>query len=139
MPQGTLYTLSISNIDDPQIAHVKHKLFIVRSAKNADSLLKRGWVIVPQLSPNEKIFYMYLDLKKKGQWNQNTFDNKYTPAFLFQMQYEPEMRSALNRVRSILQSGEDVAVACYCPDFELCHRSLVASAFAQRGYTVSEL
>lgn len=139
MSKGTLYTISVTNSGDDRIAHVKHKYLIVRSAKNAESLYAKGWVQVPQLSPSSNLFYSYLDLKKKGLWNQDAFDTIYTPNFLNQMKTDNIMRDALNRVLALLRNGEDVVFACYCPEYNLCHRSILGSAYKQRNYNVIEL
>lgn len=78
---------------------------------------------VPLLSPSEKLWYHFLDLRDKGQWNEGTFMNDYAPTFLREM-LQPEPYAKLRELHEKTKT-KAVLCACYCSDENICHRRLV--------------
>ncbi len=78
---------------------------------------------VPLLSPSKGLWYHYLDLKKAGNWNRDTFMTDYAPKFLNEM-LQPEAYAKLKELHERTKS-ETILCACYCADEDLCHRKLV--------------
>lgn len=78
---------------------------------------------VPLLAPSKQLWYHYLDLKKAGCWNRETFMGDYAPKFLNEM-LQPEAHAKL---RELCDKTKTMSIlcACYCTDEDLCHRSLV--------------
>lgn len=136
--KGKLYLLNVNNMYAPEIAHIKNKLFIVRSCKNPSYYKSRGWTIAPELSPSPALFIRYLAFKKALNWNMNTFNNIYVPEFKKQMKIDLAMIKGLNDVLGILSMGYDVAFMCYCDGIK-CHRFILGDAYAERGYEVIKL
>lgn len=106
---------------------------IMRSVKN-----KSDWLIhVPALSPSKELFFKYLNLKKKGQWNEDTFQKIYVPEFLYGIKANMDgSRDLLNRVYKMDKNGESVAMGCVCTIEEMCHRSIVAGLLQGAGCNV---
>lgn len=102
---------------------------IVRSMKNPSAWIKQ----VPELSPSKELFFKYLDLKKKGQWGQDAFDNIYVPQFLHEMR--TQSYDMLNKVYMLDKNGADISMACFCTS-ELCHRYVVAGLLQGAGCNV---
>lgn len=133
---GKLYLVDVKHMNRVPYT-VVNKYFIVRSCRNSDSYTRKGWYIMPQLSPSPNLFTLYLDLKQRGEWDIYTFTNVYTPRFLEQMKTDNVMRNTLNNIKAILDTGNDVAFMCYCDSF--CHRFILGSEFEKRGYSVINL
>lgn len=121
--------IRIVNIRDLKQEDGTESWAIVRSMKNPSSWIKH----VPELSPSKELFYRYLDLKKKGQWNQAAFDNIYVPQFLYEMR--TQSYDMLNKVYLLDKNGADISMACFCTG-GLCHRYIVAGLLQGAGCSV---
>lgn len=121
--------IRIVNIRDLRQNDGSESWAIVRSFKNQSSWIKH----VPELSPSRDLFCKYLDMKNKGQWNQNAFDNIYVPQFLHEMR--TISYDMLNKVYIMDKNGADISMACFCPG-ELCHRYIVAGLLQGAGCNV---
>ena len=97
---------------------------IVRSMKNPIAGIEQLSI----LSPSTDLFWKYLDLKKAGKWNKESFDAIYTPAFLKQM--EGTLEQSKCKELTERSKTEDIVLCCYCTD--LCHRFLVADILKNR-------
>ncbi len=84
---------------------------------------------VPLLSPSQKLWYHYLDLKKAGKWDEQAFREDYTPKFLEEM-LQPEPYAKLQELEELTRD-QSVLAACYCTNEDLCHRSLVRLIISQ--------
>lgn len=105
---------------------------IVRSMKTSNANIKQ----VQILSPSYALFKTYLDLKNAGNWNQETFNNIYKPQFLKEMQ-NPQAQQMLDELCRIDKAGYKICLVCFCDDYSLCHRSLVAELLIAKGCNVT--
>lgn len=107
------------------IRNVNYKVYdkvwaIVRSLKNPGKMKH-----IPELSLSWNLFKKYLQLQDSGWWSTETFRNIYVPTFLREMQ-TAAARKKLNELVWLDRHGGRIALACFCPDEEKCHRSIVA-------------
>lgn len=84
-----------------------------------------GVIQLPELSPSTNLFYKYLNMKKDGNWNIDSFKNIYVPWFLREMK-QPQAINALNKIWNSAKT-KDIVLACYCDKETLCHRSIVGA------------
>lgn len=89
------------------------------------------------LSPNTNTFWEFLRLQKTGQWNKETFDNWYTPAFLVQIQNDEAAKEMLRDLIHMDKQGKDIVLACFCSNSNMCHRSIIAGILAENGANVN--
>lgn len=96
---------------------------IVRSLKSTPYVPNTQVFHVPALSPSPDLFNKYLTWRDNGEWNEDTFQNKYVPQFLYEM-YTYEAQQALN---TLIEHGKThkILLVCYCKDESMCHRSIV--------------
>lgn len=104
---------------------------IVRSMRNPSEWLRQMDV----LSPSRDLFFEYRRLEREGRWDADAFRNVYVPRFLREMR-SPEARDALNQLYAADRSGRSIALACFCRDERLCHRSVVAGLLQGAGADV---
>lgn len=78
---------------------------------------------VPELSPSPKLFYSYLNWRKAGHWNKDTFERWYKPQFLQDMQ-STEAQKKLHELKNKAKN-KNILICCFCTDESLCHRSIV--------------
>ena len=104
---------------------------IVRSMKTSNANIKQ----VQILSPSYNLFKTYLDLKNAGNWNQETFDNIYKPQFLKEMQ-NLQAQQMLDELCRLDKLDKKICLVCFCDDYLLCHRSLVAELLIAKGCNV---
>lgn len=110
------------------------KWAIVRALKSPI----QGFLHVPALSPNWDLFRTYRELAAAGQWDRQAFETIYTPRFLNQIAQDPAAQSFLDQLVRLDREGKTIALACFCKDKNLCHRSLVAQLLHERGCQVIE-
>lgn len=90
---------------------------------------------VPALAPSPDLFHKYLDLRKEGHWNRETFEEVYVPQFLRELKANSKAAQWLNRLYLMDRHGKNIALTCYCTDETLCHRSILAGLLAGAGCT----
>lgn len=78
---------------------------------------------VPQLSPSWDLFKDYLSWSKLNLWNKQCFMEHYVPRFLEEMKTQ-EARDILNSLY-FKARDKNILLVCFCPNEELCHRSIV--------------
>lgn len=105
---------------------------IVRSMKNP----VQGVEQKAALSPSGSLLGKYLDLKKTGNWNYNTFQTVYVPTFLQEIKSSREAKDLLNALVKAERQNKHVALGCFCSDERLCHRSIIAGLLQGVGCTV---
>lgn len=105
---------------------------IVRSMKQPSSWIKQ----VTALSPEKSIFWHYLDSKKAGNWNANTFATDYVPAFISQLRNDPEAINMLNTLYQLDKAGKNICLVCFCTDETMCHRSIIAGLLQAVGCNI---
>ena len=65
-------------------------------------------------------------LKNAGKWHEGTFREIYVPKFIREIRYSQEAADMLNLLVKKDREGANIALACFCPDEALCHRSIIA-------------
>ena len=122
----------VGKLNDYRILHEQwdEKWAIVRSYKHASTAFKQ----VTVLSPSTDLFYMYRDMVDKKTWEQATFKRDYVPNFLKQM-HGPEEVAKLNELYN-LSKTKKIALACFCSDEDMCHRSIIAGLLSGAGANV---
>jgi len=90
----------------------------------------------PALAPSPDLYGRFInewkDMPDKEWWN------AYKDQFQKELQME-EKREALESLRSLVESGNVVALVCFCRDGRYCHRTLVGDSLKQRyGIRVEE-
>ena len=119
--------LTVCSLDDFNSHESDYNFLIVRSLLyNVPNVTQ-----YEGLSPSLKLFTETLDAKKI---NKNWFDS-FSKKFLKEMQ-TPEYQASRFMIEELLNENYDVTLMCYCKDYNLCHRSLVAKDFENRGYQV---
>lgn len=112
---------------------------IVRSIasleKNKSSILQHAEQVA-DLSPSKNLFYQYLNWQKSGCWNQRTFDDIYKPTFLNEIENNPAAQSWLDRICAENAENKNIALLCFCPDENLCHRKIVGNILRSKGCNV---
>jgi len=88
------------------------------------------------LSPSKDLFFWYRRMEKAGKWNRHAFDDEYVPRFLAEISSNPAARRTLNDLIRRSRDGEHIALACYCGNESMCHRSIVAGLFSGTGVDV---
>ena len=106
---------------------------IVRYMKHPSPWMKQ----VPALSPSPELFAEYRRLLNAGQWNAGAFQDVYVPTFLRQLKHD---RTALALLDSLYQAdlrdNKRIALVCFCPHEDMCHRSIVAGLLQGVGCRV---
>lgn len=106
---------------------------IVRSFKNSSPWIKQ----VADLSPSSALFRQYNNIwKPNGEWNRDTFQQKYTPTFLRQIAQDPKAIALLNELWRKDKEGKTIGLVCFCTDETMCHRSIIAGILQGVGCNV---
>ena len=112
---------------------------IVRSVssleKRKDEILNFA-EILPVLSPGQDLFHKYLGWSKSGEWNTETFEKLYRPAFLSQISADTEALSWLQYFSKV-SAVKNIALLCFCKDKDTCHRKIVGELIQARTGIVS--
>lgn len=88
------------------------------------------------LSPSTNLFYKYLNLQKQGHWNEQTFNDIYVPDFLAQIRNDKNALQVLTNLVAKDKAGSDIALACFCSNETLCHRSIIAGMLYNMGAAI---
>lgn len=124
--------IQITNIRNMNPKAYDKAYVIVRSLKTPISYAEQLSV----LSPNTTIFYEFLKFKKNGQWNQKTFDEWYTPAFVNQIKQDTNAKQTLKNILQMDKQGLNIVLACFCTDPNMCHRNIIAGILKENGGNV---
>lgn len=110
---------------------------VVRSLGTASGLLSQSHIVhVPELSPEWPLFFSYRRWAKNGEWNLDTFRNRYVPVFL-----EGAKKFGFQKAWERLKeegATKDICLACFCPDEALCHRSILGAMACKEGIPVED-
>lgn len=124
--------ITVTNIRNMHPTRYHYAFAIVRSLKKRIPYVTQ----LQALSPSPQIFYKYLRLQKEGKWNQATFDDWYTKAFLHQLSQNTVAQDTLRHILRLDKEGENIVLACFCSDANMCHRTIIASILAENGADV---
>ena len=122
--------ITVTNIRNVDHTAYDEVWAIVRSLKNPGKMKH-----VPELSPSWVLFRRYLDLRNTGRWNTEAFQGIYVPTFLEEMQ-TATARKKLNELVWLDRRGRCSALACFCPDEDTCHRSIIAGILQHVGIEI---
>ena len=102
-------------------------LAIVRNpGKFGDYIAKTDGVHwIPTLSPSQNLMRRVDFLKKSGEWNQDKFAS-FALEFVKEIAKSEKAKEMLNRIYKASENGWKIALACFCGDEDMCHRSIVA-------------
>lgn len=90
---------------------------------------------VPELAPSKQLFARYMK-EWKGK-RPEEYWSMYVEAFERELKTEEKLE-ALRELWKLSSQGLTVALLCYCPKPEYCHRSLVGNFLRSFGVTVEE-
>lgn len=75
-------------------------------------------------------------LKNAGKWRESSFRDIYVPQFLQEARHSQETANLLNLMWQKDHDGANIALACFCPDETLCHRSIIAGLLQGAGANI---
>jgi uncharacterized protein YeaO (DUF488 family) len=91
---------------------------------DADNL----WVVT-SLSPSKELLLKY---KEDLDWE------SFKETFIDEMNSKPEAIEMLSRIETYLKQEKDIYFICFEKDYNVCHRSLIAMIFKDKGYVWKE-
>lgn len=103
--------------------------------RNYELLMQPNVKVIRDLSPSKDLFSFYLGSKRRGDWNMDTFLQKYVPAFLNYINCE-DGRDRLNELWRLDKVKKSVLIVCSCQNESMCHRSILAGILASVGCDV---
>ena len=122
--EGTLRSIRVRDTD-AVIARGWHVILIARHPGPLQKLVDDGRLEhIPALSPSSELVKKVAEMKKRGEWNKENFQNYFVSDFLEETESE-EFCNALNNLFIRVKKGENIALTCFCGDAEMCHRSIV--------------
>ena len=125
--------LLVTSIRDPKLFQKDHVLATVRKIMKPNAKFEPH----SECSPSQKLLYTYLDLKKQGNWNQETFNTIYLPQYLKEQAMNP---TALATMANLLfKDTSNMGAFCYCGNESLCHRSILGGILQGNGKPVEGL
>lgn len=122
----------ITNIREIGRVDADSRFAVVRSLKQPID----GVVQISTLAPSWDLMRTYFGLRDAGKWNKESFRSIYVPQFLTEMK-RPAARTALNELYLMDKADKRVALACFCTNETLCHRSILAGLLQGAGCNVS--
>ena len=91
---------------------------------------------IPELSPAMETFDLYLRRRSEGNWNKDVFVSEYLPSFLDDLLASEQAQCLMEKLRKSSEEGERIALACFCTDETICHRSIVSGILQGMGCQV---
>ena len=105
---------------------------IVRSLKSRSDWIKQ----VTDLSPSPELFSTYRTLVNTNSWDINSYRNLYVSRFILDLQTNPTAREKLAYLYDQDRLGKKICLVCFCPDEEMCHRSIIGGILQGSGCNV---
>lgn len=124
--------ININSIEEVRVEDFDEAWAIVRKLKSNPDNFRQ----VEDLSPSLELLNRYLELKENGEWNEETFNKVYVPAFLKELRDNPKAWELLNDLYRRDLNGEKICLACFCIDEQICHRSIIAGILQGMGADV---
>lgn len=126
-----------------QVTNIKNLRSLTRNPGTAAYAIVRsltypvpGATQMDVLSPSRDLFFWYRRMVNAGKWNKRAFDEEYVPRFLKEIKSSPAAKAALEDISRRSRNGETIALACFCADESMCHRSIIAGILAGAGADV---
>lgn len=117
-----LYTGSFKDVDPDKYDQI---WIIVRRLANNFKNPKNNIFYVYELAPSRGLLNDAVIAKRRKEFNEDYFKNTYTPRFMNEM-LKPVSKAKLQKLAE-LSKTQDILIACYCTEENLCHRSIVKS------------
>lgn len=92
-------------------------------------------VVHAELSPEQDLFRAYRERAKPGCWNRSAFDSFYVPHFLTDLSENQVGLSLLQDLKE-QSSDQEIALACFCEDESMCHRSIIGGILLNMGASI---
>ena len=127
MRKGKLYTSNFSKWDRSigiKISIARKHLFWVYNIISDDNYM---WF--KDLAPEDKLLKEY----KNG----TITEEEYTK--IYKKQVFNKNNEQYNKLKEILDSGQNVTIHCYCGKDKFCHRYILGNYFKKLGYEVEEI
>ncbi|WJZ23640.1 hypothetical protein LIS04_212 [Listeria phage LIS04] len=131
--QGKFYCTCFSRAKNYKEIPIQLKMLGVRFKKFN---LPPDWSHSSALSPSPQLWKEFQELKNRGIWNQDTFIEFYQPRFNIEMTNSEEARRDFEFIIWHLRNGHNVLFSCYCNDFRVCHRSIIAHYVSNLGFEI---
>ena len=110
-----------------EITKIRADIKIVGTIKKVD--LYPGMVWVKQMGPDLKLFNMFQTWQNQGLWP--TKWDEYEDHFKVLM--NGPMKFYLDLLIQRLREDKNVAFACFCPNYRICHRSIIGRYVETKG------
>jgi len=96
----------------------------------------KGVKKVTSLAPSPTLYHEYIN-----HWK-DTEPQSWWP--IYQARFEEELntrekREALIQLWQLLKAGKKIALLCYCPDANYCHRTIIGNLLRSKGVEVIEI
>lgn len=90
-----------------------------------------GWELLRDLSPSPKLFNW---LKESGKTKTNM--KKYINEFRLELESNPDAINHIKIIKTYLENGKSICVACYCLHTTDCHRQVLSEIIEVCKYPV---
>ncbi|WIT26241.1 hypothetical protein [Bacillus phage SPO1L3] len=98
------------------------------------------WDHTPGLAPSRDLVTFTKEYNRSKGRREGWFE-RYTERLLDEWSERKDFRVAMKKLRKDLDSGKNVAIACYCPKYkrDVCHLSILGELLEDLGYKVEEV
>ena len=126
-PKGHIITTAISSLK-----HINSDEIWQITRVNSEI---KGTLWVPELAPSQALYS-----KHQHEWKEKPPETWWP---LYEERFNNELKSsekldALRKLWRLIADGKSVALACFCPNHNYCHRSLVGNFLERQGIEVIE-
>lgn len=81
--------------------------------------------LIQDLAPSDELMGIVDEFKKRDIWNQENFDRYFVKRFLLEILKNEKAKAMLSRISKASKAGKKFAIACFCGDEKMCHRSII--------------
>lgn len=133
-----IYLENVYNVIHHTLDRYDEVWFITRDASEVQGFLDTHNKVVlhDELSPQPDLFRAYRERAKAGCWDRAAFDTFYVPQFLKDLS---DNQVGLSLLQELKKNSEDseIALACFCEDESVCHRSIIGGILLNMGATIA--
>lgn len=83
------------------------------------------------LAPSSDLYFWHMKHKDRADFNEGYYEK-----YFMQVRNSKEAQGDIKTITDLLDSGENVALICFCPDPNRCHRGIIGKWFEKKGYSV---
>ncbi len=91
--------------------------------------------VVPDLAPETKLFFQYLEWKKNGNWCYELFKSNYVPEFIREINQNPKSLQLIDELVT-KSNTTNIALVCFCTTEYMCHRSIIGGILLNKGANI---